>query len=162
MSEKKEHYKELTMIRTFDASRELMWKVWTDPKLVREWWDPRGVTIPICEIDARKGGRMNIVMEAGEELGPQKGQRWPMKATFDEVVVPLKKLVFTASLGIVLKNRQTITFEESGGKNKVTVNVIVTKVNKCGEIAVDGMDVGYKQLLDKFGEFLLRYKEVTL
>src|SRR5271157_1381916 len=87
--------KELTIKRTFDAPRELVWKAWTDPKLLKQWFGPRGVTNPICEVDARKGGIIYIVMEAGEELGPAKGMRWPMKGKFDEVV-PYERFVFTA------------------------------------------------------------------
>ena len=61
--------RELTITRTFDAPRELVWKAWTDPKMLERWWGPRGVTNPTCEFDATKGGEIYIVMEAGKELG---------------------------------------------------------------------------------------------
>src|SRR5450631_3357723 len=48
--------KELEIIRVYDASRELVFKVWTDPKHLAEWWGPHGFTNPVCEIDARPGG----------------------------------------------------------------------------------------------------------
>ena len=41
--------KELTITRTFDAPRDLVWKAWTDEKMVKKWWGPRGVTNPTCE-----------------------------------------------------------------------------------------------------------------
>jgi uncharacterized protein YndB with AHSA1/START domain len=39
--------KELTITRIFDASRDLVWKAWTDQKILQKWWGPRGVTNPI-------------------------------------------------------------------------------------------------------------------
>ena len=62
--------KELTITRIFDAPRDLVWKAWTDQKILQKWWGPKGVTNPICEWDARLGGNIYIVMLAGKELGP--------------------------------------------------------------------------------------------
>jgi uncharacterized protein YndB with AHSA1/START domain len=152
--------KELTITRTFDAPRELVWKAWTDPKLLKQWFGPRGVTNPICEVDARKGGTIHIVMEAGPELGPAKGMRWPMKGTFDEVV-PYERFVFTAGAlddkqGIMLENRQTVTLEDVGGKTKMTLHVVVTMVTKNATQAIAGMETGFNQQTEKLGEFLMR------
>jgi uncharacterized protein YndB with AHSA1/START domain len=74
-----QNIKELTIIRTFDAPCELVWKAWTDPKLLKQWWGPNNVTIPECEIDQRVGGTFYIVMEAGEAMGSYKGTKWPMR-----------------------------------------------------------------------------------
>ncbi|MDE1762123.1 MAG: SRPBCC domain-containing protein, partial [Candidatus Micrarchaeota archaeon] len=87
--------KELRITRTFDAPRDIVWKAWTDPKLVQKWWGPRGVTNPVCEVDARVGGRIRIVMKAGAELGPMAGQEWPMNGTFTEVT-PKSRLSFSS------------------------------------------------------------------
>ena len=62
--------KELTITRIFDAPRAMVWKAWTDPRIVTKWWGPRGVTIPTCEVDVSRVGKINIVVLAGEELGP--------------------------------------------------------------------------------------------
>jgi uncharacterized protein YndB with AHSA1/START domain len=56
----KEH--ELVLTRLFDAPRELVWKVWTDPKHVARWWRPHGFTNPVCELDVRPGGALRIHM----------------------------------------------------------------------------------------------------
>lgn len=154
--------KELTITRTFDAPRELVWKAWTDPRLLRQWFGPRGVTNPICEVDARKGGTIYIVMEAGPELGPAKGMKWPMKGTFDEVV-PNERFVFTGAAlddkqGILLQNRQTVTLEDVGGKTKMTLHVAVIMVTKNAEQAIAGMEIGFNQQTDKLGEFLMKTK----
>src|ERR1700722_16372155 len=89
-----ENFKEITISRKLNVSPERAWKAWTDPKEIAEWWGPNGVTIPVCEIDVKVGGKLYIVMVAGKELGPMAGQRWPMQGIFKEVT-PAEKLVFT-------------------------------------------------------------------
>ncbi len=48
--------RELTMTRIFDAPRELVFKAWTNPEHVAQWWGPKGFTNPVCELDVRPGG----------------------------------------------------------------------------------------------------------
>ena len=38
----------MVITRVFDAPRELVWKAWTDPKYVMQWWGPKGCTAPVC------------------------------------------------------------------------------------------------------------------
>ena len=149
--------KELTIERTFDAPRELVWKAWTDAKLVQEWWGPRGVTNPTCEVDAKVGGKIHIVMLAGEELGSMKGQEWPMTGEFTEIDEP-KKMVFTSNAIMndkpMLENLVTVTFEEQDGKTKMVAHIVVTKATPEAEMALKGMEMGWNQQMDKLGEFL--------
>src|SRR5258708_27510134 len=122
--------KELTIVRVFDAPREVVFKAWTDEKLVQQWWGPNGVTNPVCEVDPKVGGLINIVMLAGEELGSFKGMKWPMTGKFVELVEP-EKIVFTANAinndKPFLENLTTVTFTEEAGKTKMTVHVVVIK-----------------------------------
>jgi uncharacterized protein YndB with AHSA1/START domain len=46
----------ITMVRIFDAPRELVFKAWTDPEHLAQWWGPHGFTNPVCEVDLRPGG----------------------------------------------------------------------------------------------------------
>ncbi|HEV3244795.1 MAG TPA: SRPBCC domain-containing protein, partial [Candidatus Paceibacterota bacterium] len=56
--------RELTITRTFDATREKVWRAWTDPEQLKGWWAPRGFTSPTVKIDPRVGGQLYIVMLA--------------------------------------------------------------------------------------------------
>jgi uncharacterized protein YndB with AHSA1/START domain len=152
--------KELTITRTFDAPREFVWKAWTDPKIVTKWWGPRGVTTPTCEVDARKGGKINIVMLAGKEMGNFAGQEWPMTGTFDEVS-PQDRLVYVANAldnrsKTLLETRTTVTFDEIRGKTKLTVHTLLTKSSDTpqAKFAIQGMEAGWTQSLDKLAEFV--------
>lgn len=149
--------KELMITRVYDAPADLVYKAWIDPKLVAQWWGPKGVFTPVCELDARPGGRMYIVMEAGEELGKFKGTQWPMEGSFVELDEP-KKIVFTANAiqngKVILEHRTTVTFVENNGKTTMRVHVVVTKVLPGSEFAIKGMEQGWNQQMDKLGEFL--------
>ena len=52
----------MVVTRVFDAPRELVWKAWTDPKYVMQWWGPKGFTCPACEMDFRVGGKTLLCM----------------------------------------------------------------------------------------------------
>ena len=53
--------RELTITRTFDAPRALVFKAWTDPAQVAQWWGPAGWSNPVCEIDPRPGGAIRMI-----------------------------------------------------------------------------------------------------
>ena len=156
-----ENKKELILERVFDASCEEVWKVWTDPEMLKQWWGPDNVTIPECEVDLRVGGKFYIVMEAGEAMGPYKGLLWPMMAEYT-VVEPNAKLAYTANAWTEgqskedTMNDQTteITFAEENGKTKVTVVATIHQVGPMAGGAVQGMEYGFNQQLDKLTSFL--------
>lgn len=54
------------MSRDFDAPRELVWKVWTEPEHIRQWWGPKEFTAPHASIDLRPGGRLLYSMRSPE------------------------------------------------------------------------------------------------
>lgn len=149
-----ENNRELTIVRVFDAPRKLVFRAWTDPRLVAQWWGPSGVTNPICNVDAREGGTIEITMLAGEELGDLKGSKWPMKGSFKEVSSP-EKLVYVSSAIMggkpILETTNTVTFEDQNGKTKVTLHVIVTRVTPEAEGPLSGMKIGWSQSIDKLG-----------
>ena len=78
----------LVIERVFDAPRGLVFKAWTEPRRLAQWWGPKGFTNPVCEIDARPGGTLRIVMRAPD------GAEHPMKGVLREVIEP-ERLVFT-------------------------------------------------------------------
>jgi uncharacterized protein YndB with AHSA1/START domain len=154
-------HKELKLTRTIDASAELLYKAWTDEQMVKEWWGPEGVFIPVCEVDPRPGGKIHIVMEAGESMGEYKGTKWPMTGEFVELDEP-KKITFTANAVTdgkeVLQHRTTVTFDPVDGKTKMTVHVVVTKVLPGSEYAIAGMEQGWNSQFDKLVKFVTAKK----
>jgi uncharacterized protein YndB with AHSA1/START domain len=150
---------ELSLKRTFDAPRELVFKAWTDPTLVAKWWGPNEFTTPICELDARPGGKIRIVMHGPK--GTDFDIDLPMTGIFQEFDPP-RRLVFTAEAlhdekGIPqLVTLDTVTFTEVGGKTQITLDVVVVKSTPASAGALAGMEMGWSQSLDKLVELRIK------
>ncbi len=76
----------MVVTRVFDAPRELVWKAWTDPKYVMQWWGPKGFTAPVCTMDFRVGGKFLCCMRAPD------GQEFWNAGEYHEIV-PHEKIV---------------------------------------------------------------------
>jgi uncharacterized protein YndB with AHSA1/START domain len=160
-----EPIKEVTLERTYDASPETVWRAWTNPGELKQWWGPNNVTIPECEVDLRVGGKFYIVMEAGEAMGPYKGTKWPMLAEFT-VVEPHSKLAYHAKAWVGKEQNEDtqidqtteITFTQEGEKTKVTVKAAIYKTGSKAGMAAEGMQAGFTQQLDKLNDFLTAKK----
>jgi len=152
--------KELSFERTYAAPADAVWRAWTDPDQLRQWWGPEKTTVPECEVDLRVGGALSIVMEATEEMGKYAGTRWPMTGTFTHVE-PNVRLAYDArswtegeedSTTIVHVN--DITMRERDGSTEVRLHVSITQIGPKAKMAAFGMKWGYKAQLDKLEKLL--------
>ena len=155
MDKAKEPIKEIKFERTYDAPLEKVWQAWTDPKMLKEWWGPKNVIIPECEVDLRIPGKFYIVMEADEGMGEYKGTKWPMLAEFTEVV-PNSKLSYKAQAWTEDQKEETlidqtteVTLTEDDEKTKIKIKAVVLKTGPAAGMAVAGMEMGFTQQLDK-------------
>src|SRR3954463_6229809 len=80
--------RELVLTRLIDAPREKLFRAWTEPALMKQWFTPAPWTTPHVETDVRPGGSSLIVMR-----GPD-GTEFPNRGVYLEVV-PNERLVFT-------------------------------------------------------------------
>ena len=155
--------KEVVLERTYDASPETVWQAWTNPNKIMQWWGPNDVTTPECEIDLRVGGKIYIVMEAGEGMGQYKGTKWPMLGKFT-VVKPNSKLSYEVKAwtegeqkeATTIDQTTEVTFAEEGDKTKVKVKATIHKTGPAAGMAVQGMEYGFTQQLEKLNVFLAR------
>jgi uncharacterized protein YndB with AHSA1/START domain len=114
--------RELSLTRLIDAPREKVYRAWTDPELLKQWFAPRPWVTPRVELDVRPGGANVIVMR-----GPD-GQEFPNRGVYLEVVKN-ERLVFTDAYGDDWEPAQKpfmtviLTFEESQGKTRYTARV---------------------------------------
>lgn len=152
--------KEVVFSRTFDAPVARVWKAWTNPVELKKWWGPDNVTIPECEIDLRVGGRIYIVMEAGEAMGQYKGTQWPMEGTFT-AVEPNAKLAYAARAWTKgaeattwIEQVQEITFTDEGGRTKMELTITVNGIGPDAGAAIQGMQYGFNQQFDKLVKYL--------
>ncbi len=145
--------RELVITRTFDAPRELVFKAWTQPEQVARWWGPKDFTNPVCELDLRPGGAINIHMR-----GPD-GTLYPMKGIFEEIIEPERLVMSSSAVEDAegqpqLETLSTITFTEDNGKTKLTLQVVVVKATSIAAQALAGMEEGWNQSLDRLAEIL--------
>jgi len=142
---------ELTLTRTFEVPRELVYKAWTNPQHVKEWWGPKDFTNPVCEMDVRPGGKWRIVMR-----GPD-GSEYPSHGLYQEVV-PDERLVLTDCFEMEPKpvgdSTWTVTFEEHDAKTRLTIVVRCQSVEDRDTMIKMGWRGGTSQMLDRFADYL--------
>ncbi len=144
----------MVITRIFDAPRELVWKAWTDPKYVMQWWGPKGFTSPVCKIDFRVGGKFLFCMRTLD------GQEGWNGGEYHEIV-PYEKIVssmyFADSSGNRIELEGTeheavegvhdvVLFEDIGnGQTKLTFigNEPMKNAIESGQLE------GWKETLDK-------------
>jgi len=148
---------ELVLTRIFDAPRELVFKAWTDPKIVAQWWGPHRFTNPVCELDARPGGAIRIHMR-----GPD-GTVYPMTGTYQEIVEP-ERIVFTSAALDAAGNPMfelltTVTFAEEGGKTKQILRTRVIKSTPEAPRYLAGMEAGWTQSLERLTAYLAAHSK---
>src|SRR5579864_3250921 len=83
--------KELIFTRVFDAPRSLVWKAWSDPELMKQWWGPRGWSAPIIKLDFKVGGNYLLAMRGQMGAGMPEVTTWS-GGTYQEIV-PMDKIV---------------------------------------------------------------------
>lgn len=157
-----EPIKEVVLERTYDAPPETLWQAWTDPERIKQWWGPKNVTIPECEVDLRVGGKIYIVMEAGEAMGQYKGTQWPMLGEFT-VVEPNSKLAYNAKAWTEGAKEETtidqtteLTLIKDGDKTRVKIKATILKAGPGAKMATEGMKYGFTEQLEKLNNFLER------
>ena len=83
-------HRRFAISRMFDAPRELVFSLWTDPNRLRQWWGPKDCTVGFCNMDLRPGGQLlyNLQLPDGQEM-------WG-KFVYREILPP-ERLVFVTS-----------------------------------------------------------------
>ena len=145
---------ELTLTRILDTPRPLVWKAWTNPQLLAQWWGPKGFTNPVCEIDVHPGGNIRIDMR-----GPD-GTIYPMSGTYLEICEP-SLLVFTSAAlnknGTPLFNVfNIVTFTEQDGKTKLIMHASVSDITPEAAPYLAGQEIGWTQSLVRLEEFIAK------
>jgi uncharacterized protein YndB with AHSA1/START domain len=138
----------LVVERIFDAPRDLVFKVWTDPKHLVNWFGPRGFTLPSCEMNLRLGGAWRYCM-----LSPEGSEHW-VQGTFREIVEP-ERLAFTwahenPNGTLEHETLVTVTLVDLGGKTKLTLRHAIFESMS----ARDEHQNGWSSSLERLAEYL--------
>jgi uncharacterized protein YndB with AHSA1/START domain len=158
--------KDFVISRVFDAPRNLMWKCFTEPERMKQWWGPKGVKILKSKMDLRVGGIYHYGMQT-----PDSKVMWG-KHVYRESVPP-QKLVFINSFSDEagrltrhplaptwpMQMMSTFTFDEQpGGKTKFTVrwapHEATDEERKTFDAGHDSMTQGWGGTMDQLAGYL--------
>ena len=142
---------EIVITRSFDAPRDLVFKAFTDPDAVRQWWGQRDSETVIDELEAQAGGRWRFVERDGE------GNEYGFHGVYHEATAP-ERIVYTFEFegmpGHVLL--ETVTLEEQEGRTLMTdVSVFQSVADRDGMLQ-SGMESGAAESYDRLDEYLAR------
>lgn len=129
--------REIVMTRVFNAPRALVFKAFTDPEAIAQWWGQNNATTIVDKMDVRPGGVWRYVQRAAD------GNEWGFRGEYLEIVPP-ERLVNTFEFeglpGHVVTD--TAVFEEFDGKTRLTVtSTFDSQEDRDGMIA-SGMEDG--------------------
>jgi uncharacterized protein YndB with AHSA1/START domain len=140
--------RELVIERVFNAPRELVFRAWTDPEHIREWFGPRDHPATHVTVDVRPGGRWRGCLKSTET-----GNDLWLGGVYREIVPP-ERLVFTFAWEEEgergLETLVTITFVEQGTKTLMTFRQ--APFQSTGEL--EGHHGGWTSTFDRLDDLL--------
>ncbi|MBC7842938.1 MAG: SRPBCC family protein [Gemmatimonadaceae bacterium] len=151
---------DLELVRVVDVSPELVWKAYTTPALLKQWFCPKPWGVSECEIELRPGGRFFTVMQSPE------GESFPNEGCYLEIV-PGRRLVWTDALhagfrpvdpaqtgaaGLFLT--AIVTIEPEGSGTKYTAHVMHTDPASRQKHADMGFEAGWGAAFDQLVELM--------
>jgi uncharacterized protein YndB with AHSA1/START domain len=140
---------QILITREFDAPRELVYKAWTTPELVKRWWGAKRGEVTIAEIDLRVGGRwryVSVTTDGGDEVG--------FHGEYREIVANERIVSTEVYEGIPQGDGpeqgtlNTATFTEVDGRTTLTILVEAPSKEVRDAIIDSGMEAGMQDALD--------------
>lgn len=141
--------------REFDAPRELLFRAWTEPDLLKQWLGPRNLTMEIDRYDVRDGGTWRYVHRDDE------GNEYAFHGVFHGDPSPdgmVQTFEYEGYPGHV--SLDTLTFEERDGKTIVRTNTVFQSVEARDGMMQSGMEIGVNDGYDRLDELIAKLAPV--
>jgi uncharacterized protein YndB with AHSA1/START domain len=139
---------DVTITRTYDAPRELLWRAWTEPEELVQWWGPPGWRTPLESVtmDVRPGGefRLTSISDDGTEM--------PVVGSYREVVEPERIVLEEPSEEAWHEGSvSVVTFTDLGdGRTEMALRATIQTTDEMRQNAERGM----RATLDRLAEHL--------
>jgi len=147
--------RELVLTALIDAPREKVFRAWTDPTIITQWFTPQPWKTVSAKIDLRAGGSNTIVM------ADPNGNEFPNRGVYLEVI-PNEKFVFTDAYTEAWEPSDrpfftcVVTLEDEGGKTRYTVRALHWSAESCAEHEKMGFHEGWTQTTRQLAEIVTR------
>ncbi|MBI5323788.1 MAG: SRPBCC domain-containing protein [Ignavibacteriae bacterium] len=140
---------EVSAKRILNAPRELVWKVWTEPEHIANWWGPSGFTNTIDKMEVKQGGKWEFIMH-----GPD-GIDYPNIISYIEVKKPELLVYNHGDKEEDTFFHVTVKFEELGNKTRLNWNSVFKSAEQLKKVVDEHNALeGLKQNIDKLEKYL--------
>jgi len=143
--------REIHIERIFEAPRDRVFAVYTDPALIPEWWGPRGTTTIVDKMDVRAGGDWRFIAREGD------GSETAFRGSYREVSAPdriVQTFEWEGMPGYVCL--ETAQFEDLGDRTKVTTTSLFYTTEERDGMLGSGMEKGMNETYQRLDELLER------
>ncbi len=143
----------LTLERSFDAPRDLVWEAWTQPEHIANWWGPAGMQTNIESHDFAEGGDWRFTMKMPN------GQDFVSYGTYSRIVKP--ELIETSANFIPMTEGVTLvaSFSEDGDKTHFVFKVIHPTEAYCKQQEEMGFYNGWGSVFEGLNKYLVQLAE---
>jgi uncharacterized protein YndB with AHSA1/START domain len=140
---------DIVIKHTFDAPRDLVFKVYTDPSLIPNWYGPRAYEAIVDKMDVRVGGQWRFLNrdDQGNEFG--------FKGVYHDVVAPeriVQTFEFEGVPGHVAL--ETLTLEELDGKTVAIATSVFQSLADRDGMVQSGLEGGARETYERLDELL--------
>lgn len=144
----------LTIVTEYEAPRERIWQLWSDPRQLERWWGPPGYPATFEVFEFEPGGRATYYMTL-----PDGTKAWGWWRFIE--IEPTDRLVvddgFAEEGGAPAQGeagRMTTAFEERDGRTRMTITSQFASVDQMNELLAMGQEEGMLQALTQIDPLL--------
>jgi uncharacterized protein YndB with AHSA1/START domain len=143
---------ETVITQEFPAPREIIFKIFTEPMIIPQWWGPRYLTTTVDKQELIPGGSWRFVQRDTE------GNVHCFHGVYHEIDTD-NRMVYTfeyeGTPGHVIL--ETVTFEDIDGGTRITEQAVFQSVADRDEMVQAGMEVGTRESFERINELLVTY-----
>ena len=140
---------QILMEREFDAPRDVIYRAYTEPELLKQWLGPRGYTMEIDHFDLRNGGTWRYIHR------DESGAEYAFRGVFHGDPSPdgiVQTFEYEGAPGHV--SLDTLTLEERDGKTVARTNSVFQSIEARDAMIASGMEHGVNDGYDRLDELI--------
>jgi uncharacterized protein YndB with AHSA1/START domain len=143
---------EIVITREFDAPRELVFKAFTEPQLLQQWWGPRYLTTEVDKMDVRPGGQWRFIQRNAE------GNEFAFHGVYHEILAPERIIDTFEFEGLPETGHVTLETMKlealPGGRTRLTAQSVFQSLADRDGMLQSGMESGIDDSYDRLSELL--------